>query len=110
MTNTKGKQMDQDTKAGLGQRLSVLAKLKGLTQEEIANNCAISRISVNRFFRQRTEIRASDFKSLLSTLGIELDVIIDMAIEKQIHGQRSPAHMWRMQLSEGAITELKALP
>ena len=73
---------------GLGKRLSVLAKLRGLTQEEIAKSCSISRISVNRFFRERTEIRANDFKSLLTTLGIDLDAIIDKAIENQIHGPR----------------------
>ncbi len=102
--------MTQQNKIGLGQRLSVLAKLKGMTQEEIAKSCAISRISVNRFFRQRTEIRASDFKALLSTLGIDLDTIIDVAIENQIHGKRNNPPLWRQQLSEGAVTELKALP
>jgi transcriptional regulator with XRE-family HTH domain len=77
----------EDLRSGLGRRLSVLAKLKGMTQEELANQCEISRISVNRFFRERTEIRACDFKSLLSALGIDIDVIIDRAIEKQIHGE-----------------------
>lgn len=103
--------MEESKKIGLGQRLSVLAKLKGMTQEEIAKSCSISRISVNRFFRERTEIRASDFKSLLTTLGIDLDMIIDIAIEKQIHGQRPPSPVWRRQLSEGlAVPELKILP
>jgi transcriptional regulator with XRE-family HTH domain len=86
--------MSNESHIGLGQRLSVLAKLKGLTQEEIAKTCAISRISVNRFFRQRTEIRASDFKSLLGTLGIDLDAIIDRAIERQIHGPRPTEPTW----------------
>jgi transcriptional regulator with XRE-family HTH domain len=71
---------------GLGQRLSLLAKLRGQTQENIASHCKISRISVNRFFRERTEIRAGDFRMLLKVLGIDLDAIIDRALERQIHG------------------------
>jgi transcriptional regulator with XRE-family HTH domain len=96
---------------GLGQRLSVLAKLRGLTQDEIAKKCEISRISVNRFFRERTEIRAKDFKSLLGTLGIDLDQIIEKAIERQIHGQ-SPTDAWLLHRSvqNNMIPGLKALP
>ena len=90
---------------GLGKRLSVLAKLRGMTQEEIANSCSISRISVNRFFRERTEIRANDFKTLLNTLGIDLDAIIDKAIEKQIHGPRITEDP-----SWGLSSQLKVLP
>jgi transcriptional regulator with XRE-family HTH domain len=73
---------------GLGQRLSLLAKLKGLTQDQIAKRCAMSRISVNRFFKEHTELRASDFKTLLATLGIDLDQIIDREIERQMFGER----------------------
>ncbi len=106
--------MEQEQKPkGLGQRLSVLAKLKGLTQEEIAKECAISRISVNRFFRERTEIRANDFKALLSVLGINLDMVIDRAIENQIHGIRSPREegSWgQKEVTNTSPIELKALP
>jgi transcriptional regulator with XRE-family HTH domain len=73
---------------GLGQRLSLLAKLRGLTQDQIAKKCAMSRISVNRFFKEHTELRASDFKTLLITLGIDLDQIIDREIERQMFGER----------------------
>ena len=100
--------MEQKQKLGLGQRLSLLAKLKGMTQEEIAQTCAISRISVNRFFRQRTEIRASDFSLLLASLGIDLDAVINKAIENQIHGGK--VHNWERPLSQGVLPELKALP
>lgn len=97
---------------GLGQRLSVLAKLRGLTQDEIAKKCDISRISVNRFFRERTEIRAKDFKSLLGTLGIDLDLIIEKAIERQIHGPGQPENTWLMHKSvpTGSVPGLKILP
>ncbi len=48
----------------------------------------MSRISVNRFFKEHTELRASDFKTLLSTLGIDLDKIIDAEIQRQMFGDR----------------------
>jgi transcriptional regulator with XRE-family HTH domain len=72
--------------SSLGKKLAVLAKLKGLTQEQIAKSCQMSRISVNRFFRSHTEIRAGDLGSLLGTLGINLESLIDRAIEKQMNG------------------------
>ncbi|MCB0350760.1 MAG: helix-turn-helix transcriptional regulator [Bdellovibrionales bacterium] len=77
----------ETSESSLGKKLSVLAKLKGLTQEEIAKACAMSRISVNRFFRSHTEIRASDLGSLLGTLGINLEQQIDKAIERQMNGK-----------------------
>jgi transcriptional regulator with XRE-family HTH domain len=77
--------MEQAQAMGLGRKLAVLAKLKGLTQEEIAQQCEISRISVNRFFRQHTEIRARDLNTLLQTLGINLETLVDGAIHNQIH-------------------------
>ncbi len=70
----------------LGRKLAILAKLKGLTQEEIAKSCQMSRISVNRFFRNHTEIRAGDLGSMLQTLGIDLENLIDKTIEKQMNG------------------------
>ena len=74
---------------GIGKRLAVLAKLKGLTQDQIAKRCSMSRISVNRFFKEHTEIRAGDLNLLLNTLGINLDDLIDRAIETQMNGSHS---------------------
>lgn len=82
----KGVNMSQSSESGLGKKLAVLAKLKGMTQEQIARECAMSRISVNRFFRQHTEIRAGDLSQLLTTLGIDLEQLIDKAIDKQMNG------------------------
>ncbi len=79
-TDEKGQEVS------LGKKLAVLAKLKGLTQEQIAKGCTMSRISVNRFFRSHTEIRAGDLGALLNILGINLEQLIDRAIEKQISG------------------------
>ncbi|OFZ15462.1 MAG: hypothetical protein A2Z20_12275 [Bdellovibrionales bacterium RBG_16_40_8] len=64
----------------LGKKLAILAKLRGLTQEQIAKSCSMSRISVNRFFRSHTEIRAGDLGALLGTLGINLEKLVDDAI------------------------------
>lgn len=81
--------MSGSQEKGLGKKLAVLAKLKGLTQDQIAKRCSMSRISVNRFFREHTEIRAGDLNSLLQTLGISLDELVDRAIEAQMNGSRS---------------------
>lgn len=75
-----------------GKKLALLTKLQGFTQEQIAKSCAMSRISINRFFKSHTEIRASDLGALLSTLGINLDYLIDRAIERQINGSNSSSH------------------
>jgi transcriptional regulator with XRE-family HTH domain len=81
--------MSQLPDSGLGRKLAILAKLKGMTQEQIARECAMSRISVNRFFRQHTEIRAGDLSLLLQTLGINLEQLIDKAIEHQMNGSNT---------------------
>lgn len=73
----------------LGRKLAVLTKLQGFTQEQIAKSCAMSRISINRFFKSHTEIRASDLGTLLTTLGINLDHLIDRAIERQMNNSHS---------------------
>ncbi len=82
-------EMVQEVNVSLGKKLAVLAKLKGLTQDQIAKACQMSRISVNRFFRSHTEIRAGDLSSLLGTLGINLESLIDRAIERQMNGSHS---------------------
>ena len=57
----------------LGERVAKLANRLRVKQTRIAADCSISRISVNRFFRGRSEIRASDLVNVLKTLGIDLD-------------------------------------
>lgn len=81
--------MSHAQESGLGRKLAILAKLKGMTQEQIAKECQMSRISVNRFFRQHTEIRAGDLASLLGILGVDLAALIDRAIEKQMNGSQT---------------------
>lgn len=74
----------------LGKKLSLLSKLKGMTQKDISILCQISRISVNRFFQSRSEIRAGDFVRLLSTLGIDLHAIIDRHLQGAAHQSAMP--------------------
>jgi|GEM_PF-1956337 transcriptional regulator with XRE-family HTH domain len=57
----------------LGPLLSKLAKKKRIKQTDLAKKSNISRISVNRFFRGKSEIRASDLVSVLKHLGIDLE-------------------------------------
>ncbi len=63
----------------LGSKLSVLAKNKGLTQERIAKECNISRVSINRFFRGKSDLRTHDLLRLLAVLDIHLENEIDLA-------------------------------
>lgn len=57
----------------LGQQVAQLANQLKVKQTRIAQDCEISRISVNRFFRGRSEIRATDLVNVLKVLGIDLE-------------------------------------
>ena len=61
----------------LGPHIAQLANRLKVKQTRIAMDCEISRISVNRFFRGRSEIRASDLVNLLKVLGIDLEEEIE---------------------------------
>lgn len=70
----------------LGEKLSLLAHLRKKSQGHLALKCKISRISVNRFFRGKSEIRASDFVQLLSELGIDVQGHLDEKIQNAMQG------------------------
>lgn len=57
----------------IGPRVAKLASRMKVKQTRIAQDCEISRISVNRFFRGRSEIRATDLVNVLKVLGIDLE-------------------------------------
>jgi predicted XRE-type DNA-binding protein len=61
----------------LGPQVAQLASRMKVKQTRIAHDCEISRISVNRFFRGRSEIRASDLVNVLKVLGINLEEEIE---------------------------------
>ena len=71
----------------IGIRLSELARIKGVKQSEIADRCRISRISINRFFKGHSELKASDLRNVLSVLGIHLDHEIDSRLESGRDGK-----------------------
>ena len=54
-------------------KMAWLAKQKGLKQSDLAHHCAVSRVTINRFFNDRSELRASDFCKLLEALGVNLE-------------------------------------
>lgn len=62
-----------DDIALIGPRVAELASRMKVKQTRIAHDCEISRISVNRFFRGRSEIRATDLVNVLKVLGIDLE-------------------------------------
>lgn len=65
----------------IGLRVAQLANRLKVKQTRIAQDCEISRISVNRFFRGRSEIRASDLVNVLKVLGIDLQQEIDKRLQ-----------------------------
>lgn len=73
----------------LGQQLSVLANIKGVSQVTLAKECNISRISINRFFRGRSELKAGDLLRLLTVLGIDIHQTIQRQLESGLLGGTS---------------------
>lgn len=65
--------LEQDQEGAIGPRVAQLANRMKVKQTRIAQDCEISRISVNRFFRGRSEIRATDLVNVLKVLGIDLE-------------------------------------
>lgn len=63
----------------LGELIGKLAKKKKIKQTDLAEKSKISRISVNRFFRGKSEVRATDLVNLLDLLGID---VRDQILEK----------------------------
>jgi len=69
------------TEKQIGLRVAQLANRMKVKQTRIAQDCEISRISVNRFFRGRSEIRASDLVNVLKVLGIDLQQEIEKRLQ-----------------------------
>ena len=69
-------------KTSIGERLALIARGQKVTQDNIAKQMGISRISVNRFFRGHTDLRATDFVRLLSILHIDLNSQLDALLLK----------------------------
>lgn len=76
--------MHRNEKIQLGQQLSVLANLKGISQVDLARQCAISRISLNRFFRGRSELKAGDLLRVMSVLGIDIQSQVESRLSTNL--------------------------
>ncbi len=73
---------NQETEeTAIGPRVAQLANRLKVKQTRIAQDCEISRISVNRFFRGRSEIRATDLVNVLKVLGINLEEEIEKRLQ-----------------------------
>lgn len=79
MDNIDHSELENELKQ-LGPQVAQLATKMRMKQTRIAKSCEISRISVNRFFRGRSEIRASDLVNVLKVLGIDLQAEIERRI------------------------------
>lgn len=71
---------------GLSSKLALLAGLMKISQVEMANRCGISRITVNRFFRGRTQIKTTDLMEVMGVLGIDLEQQVDRRIGDLMDG------------------------
>ena len=82
MENSINSNVINDTfKKHLGYKVSLLAKSRGMTQAEIAEHCGVSRITVQRFFSGKTEIRSGDLNKILKLLNINLDTDLDRLLK-----------------------------
>ncbi len=77
--------MQEEENDAIGPRVAQLANRMKVKQTRIAQDCEISRISVNRFFRGRSEIRATDLVNVLKVLGIDLEHEIQRRLTPNIH-------------------------
>jgi transcriptional regulator with XRE-family HTH domain len=57
----------------IARKCYLLSKNKNISQAEIARRIGISRISVNRFFNGKSELRISDFISMMKVLGYDVE-------------------------------------
>lgn len=70
----------------IGPRLSLLAQIKGISQTAIADQCGISRITINRFFTGKTELRSRDLIQVLELLGVSVEAQLNQMLERSMQG------------------------
>ncbi|NCN41512.1 helix-turn-helix transcriptional regulator [bacterium] len=67
---------DEENISPLGPLVGKLSKKLKVKQTDLAKKTEISRISVNRFFRGKSEVRASDLVQILELMGIDVEAQI----------------------------------
>lgn len=67
-----GGYMDNKEAQEVFRLLRGITKDLGFSQQEVANHCGVSRITIQRFFSGKTEIGALDLVKVLKLLGIDI--------------------------------------
>jgi len=65
----------------IGEKLAVIARTKKISQQKIADECSVSRISIHRFFNGITELKATKFMEVCKFLGIDVSQQIDETLK-----------------------------
>lgn len=74
------------TRLAFAEKLAILAKSKGISQSELAEQIDISRVSINRFFKGKSSIRTKDLIQLLRVLDIDLEEVIEQQLNSKLSG------------------------
>lgn len=73
--------MQEDMK--IAKKIALIAKSKGFTQKNLAQQCNLSRITIHRFFNGQTQLKCNDLMNLLDILGIDVESQVNLALERQ---------------------------
>lgn len=76
---------DEEELSPLGPLIGKLSKKLKIKQTDLAKKTSISRISVNRFFRGKSEVRASDLAEILRLMGIDLEAQISERLKTELN-------------------------
>jgi transcriptional regulator with XRE-family HTH domain len=80
----------------IGRKCALIAKTKNLNQAKLAEEIGISRISINRFFNDHTNMRINEFTTLMKALGLDIEEEIDRmlmsASQTLAEGSTEPRH------------------
>ena len=104
---------EEETTGSLAQKLYLIAKLKGITQDRLAKKCKVSRITINRFFKGKTDLRSSDLIELMQFLGIPITELIDKELEELLNTKsqkKTPKAISLSQISGSRLLSTLPLP
>lgn len=65
------------------QKIVFLAKLRGLTQVELARRLDMQASHLNHYLKGHGDVRSSSFLKILGELGIDMSTVIDQEIAKR---------------------------
>ena len=76
-----------------GLQLALLLKSANISQTKLASMTNISRVSINRYLKGQTDIRASDVIKMLAATGIDLEEIVYNHLRKTSHAPQTSEDM-----------------